>query len=216
MQLIREQINNVSIINEEVAGDKNMYIEGIFLQGGIKNRNGRIYPVEMLDKKVEAYIKEYVVTNRAYGELQHPDSPNINLERASHIIVDLQKDGNDWVGKAKLMDTPLGLIAKNIINSGGQLGVSSRALGSLKEEDGAMVVQDDLVICTAADIVADPSAPSAFVQAVMESASWVLVGDKYVQRDLEEAQERIKKTSASNLQEQFIKEFSSFLAKLTN
>jgi hypothetical protein len=216
MQFIKEQINDVQVLTESVEGvaDKNMYVEGIFLQGGIKNRNGRIYPVDVLDEKTNSYVREYVATNRAFGELGHTNSPNITLERVSHIIVSLVKDGNDWIGKAKILDTPMGVITKNLINGGSQLGVSSRALGSLKEEGGANVVQNDLVICTAADIVADPSAPDAFVQAIMEGKTWMLVDNKYTPQDLEESIQRIEKTSSRNLQEQFIKEFDHFMKRM--
>lgn len=218
MLLIKEHSNDVSILKEDAAnGDKNLYIQGVFLQSGIKNGNGRIYPEAVMDKAVGVYIDKYVNANRAMGELSHPASnPNITLERVSHLIVSLDKDGKNWIGKAKIMEnTQMGAIAKGLINGGVQLGVSSRALGSVKEENGTMVVQDDLVICTAADIVADPSAPDAFVQSMMEGSSWIMVDGKYCERDISESMKRINKTPSRLLKEQFLKEFQYFMQKIS-
>lgn len=176
MKLIKEHTEVVNYLIEEdkETGKKNYNIEGVFLQAEIKNRNGRSYPKEILDKEVKRYMKENVKKNRAYGELGHPDSPTINLDRVSHMIKDLKLEGNDFVGKAKIMDTPYGKIVKSLIDEGASLGVSSRGMGSLKTtKDGTSEVQKDFMLATAADIVADPSAPDAFVRGVMEGKEWM-------------------------------------------
>lgn len=174
MKLFTELFEDVQLITEaSESGGKNYYIEGIFLQSDIKNRNGRIYPEEVMDKEVGRYLSEVVQKNRAYGELGHPSGPSINLDRISHIITELRKDGKNYIGKAKLTETPMGDIARGLLKSGANLGVSSRAMGSLKESNGVMVVQSDLRIATAADIVADPSAPDAFVKGIMENVDWI-------------------------------------------
>lgn len=175
MKLITELTEDVTVVTEaREDGKKNMYIEGIFLQGGIKNRNGRMYPVETLAKEVERYNENYVKSGRALGELGHPDGPQINLDRVSHVITNLRQEGMNWIGKAKLTDTPMGNTAKGLIESGVRLGVSSRGMGSLRlNKEGINEVQGDFHLATAADIVADPSAPDAFVNGIMEGVEWI-------------------------------------------
>lgn len=175
MKLFTELNEDVQLITEtnEKDGKKLQFIEGIFLQAEIKNRNGRIYPMHVMENAVNKYLKEKVNGGNAFGELGHPSGPTINLDRVSHIITELRKDGNNYIGKAKIANTPMGEIARGIMESGGRLGVSSRAMGSLREQNGSMVVQDDLKISTAADIVADPSAPDAFVNGLMENVDWI-------------------------------------------
>lgn len=216
MRLIREQVTETKFIVEEKLGKgKQYFIEGIFLQSELKNRNGRMYPESVMDKEAARYIKEYVESNRAYGELGHPDTPTINLDRVSHLIVDLRKEGTNYIGKAKILETPMGQIARGLLDGGASLGVSSRALGSLKEnKDGVQIVQDDFMLSTAADIVADPSAPDAFVRGIMEGKEWVYVDGKYVQRDIEEAKRIIRATPSKKLLEQSLTEFARFLKKL--
>lgn len=216
MKLITEVFEQNKIIVEEKLGKgKQYFIEGIFLQSELKNRNGRVYPEATMDKEVQRYTEEYIKKNRAYGELGHPDTPSINLDRVSHMITSLKKEGTNYVGRAKILDTPMGQIAKGLLDGGANLGVSSRALGSLKtNRDGVQVVQDDFMLSTAADIVADPSAPNAFVQGIMEGREWVFVDGKYVERHIEEAKKMIQKTSSKQLNEMSIKAFQDFLAKI--
>ena len=174
MKLITEEIETAKVLVEEKDGKKSMFIEGVFLQGNLKNRNGRFYPVETLEKEVNRYNEAFVGKGRALGELGHPEGPTVNLDRVSHKIVDLHKEGNNFVGKAKLLETPMGVIAKSLIDEGVQLGVSSRGMGSLKDtSEGYKVVGEDFMLATAADIVADPSAPDAFVNGIMEGVDWV-------------------------------------------
>jgi hypothetical protein len=215
MRLIKEHTESVSYLVEEKLGKgKEYFIEGVFLQSNLKNRNGRVYPVEILDKEVKRYNDEYVSKNRAFGELGHPDSPTINLDRVSHMIKSLRREGDNFIGRAKIMDTPYGKIVKSLIDEGATLGVSSRGMGSLQQKGGVSLVQNDFTLATAADIVADPSAPNAFVEGVMESKEWVMVDGKFVEKDLIEAQRIIRATSSRNLEEQKLKLFNSFLAKL--
>ena len=177
MKLIREEIETVDFIVEERNGKKNMFIEGIFLQGDLKNRNGRMYPMETLRREVQRYTENHVNSGRALGELGHPDGPTVNLDRVSHKIVSLKENGTNFIGKAKILSTPMGKIAESLINEGVKLGVSSRGIGSLKQtREGVNVVGDDFMLSTAADIVADPSAPDAFVEGIMEGKSWVWDG----------------------------------------
>ena len=177
MKLIREEIETVDFIVEERNGKKNLYIEGVFLQGNIKNRNGRMYPMETLRREVARYNENHVVAGRALGELGHPDGPTVNLDRVSHKIVSLKESGSNFIGKAKIMNTPMGNIAKSLIDEGVKLGVSSRGIGSLKmTREGVNIVGDDFMLATAADIVADPSAPDAFVEGIMEGKDWVWDG----------------------------------------
>ena len=177
MKLIREEIETVDFIVEERNGKKNMFIEGIFLQGNLKNRNGRMYPMETLRREVQRYTENHVNSGRALGELGHPDGPTVNLDRVSHKIVSLKESGTNFIGKAKILSTPMGKIAESLIGEGVKLGVSSRGIGSLKQtREGVNVVGDDFMLSTAADIVADPSAPDAFVEGIMEGKSWVWDG----------------------------------------
>ena len=217
MKLIKEHTEVVNYLIEEdkETGKKNYNIEGVFLQADIKNRNGRLYPTEILDKEVKRYVKENVKKNRAYGELGHPDSPTINLDRVSHMIKDLKLEGNDFVGKAKIMDTPYGKIVKSLIDEGASLGVSSRGMGSLKTtKDGTSEVQKDFMLATAADIVADPSAPDAFVRGVMEGKEWMFVDGKFVEQDIEAIKSSITGATRSQLEEAKLFAFAKFLNKI--
>lgn len=215
MRLIKEITEDIQYIAEEKDGKKNLYIEGVFLQSNLKNRNGRVYPKEVMAKEVDRYVNENVAKNRALGELGHPDGPTVNLDRVSHMITSLREDGNNWIGKAKILDTPMGKIAANLIEAGAQLGVSSRGLGSIKEKAGISEVQDDFMLATAADIVADPSAPDAFVEGIMESREWVMVDGVWQGREIEQAQEVIKTASKGELEEAKMHVFSSFMDKLS-
>lgn len=213
MKLIKEVFEETKFIVEEKLGkEKEYFIEGIFLQSELKNRNGRMYPESVMDKEVNRYIKEYVERNRAYGELGHPDTPSINLHLVSHMITSLRKEGKNYIGKAKILDTPNGNIAKGLLKGGANLGVSSRALGSLKtNNEGVQVVQDDFMLSTAADIVADPSAPDAFVQGIMENHEWIFVDGKFVEKHIEEAKRNIRNASSKNLDEAKVIAFQKFL-----
>jgi hypothetical protein len=217
MKLIKELNEDLQFIIEESSenGKKSLFIEGVFLQANLKNRNGRMYPKEIMAKEVNRYIKEQVSTKRAYGELGHPEGPNINLDRVSHMIVSLREDGNNWIGRAKILDTPMGNIASSLIKEGGGLGVSSRGLGTLKEVNGINEVQDDFMLATAADIVADPSAPDAYIQGIMEGKEWVFVKGVWQDREIEETKNLIKKTSSRNLSEAKVKAFEAFLDKIS-
>lgn len=215
MKLIKEVSESVNLVTEAKDGKKEHFIEGIFLQSELKNRNGRMYPESVMDKEVARYMKEQVEQNRAYGELGHPDTPSINLDRVSHLIVSLRKEGKNYVGKAKILETPMGQIAKGLLEGGANLGVSSRALGSLKSNnEGIQIVQDDFMLSTAADIVADPSAPDAFVRGIMESKEWVFVDGKFVENHIEEVKNIIRKTSSRQLEEAKIHAFQKFLMKI--
>ena len=216
MKLIREVFDQTSYVVEEKLGKgKTYFIEGVFLQSNLQNRNGRMYPESVMDKEVKRYAEEYVSKNRAYGELGHPDTPSINLDRVSHLIVDLRKEGTNYIGKAKILDTPMGQIAKGLLDGGANLGVSSRALGSLKaNNEGVQIVQDDFMLSTAADIVADPSAPDAFVRGIMESKEWVFVDGKFVEKHIDEVKRTIRNTSSRNLEEAKILAFQKFLSKI--
>jgi hypothetical protein len=217
MKLIREFTESVKYLVETPKGEtsKTYFIEGVFLQGEIKNRNGRIYPMDVMKKEVERYTKENIEKNRAYGELGHPDSPTINLDRVSHMIKELKLDGNNYVGKAKIMDTPYGKIVKSLIDEGANLGVSSRGMGSLRaKNDGTQLVQDDFMLATAGDIVADPSAPDAFVRGVMEGKEWVFVDGKFVEKDIEQVRKEIASTNRIALAEAQAIQFAKFLDKI--
>ena len=215
MKLIKEHTEEVKYLVEEKLGKgKEYFIEGVFLQSNLKNRNGRVYPVDILDNEVKRYNEEYVNKNRAFGELGHPDSPTINLDRVSHMIKSLKRDGDNFVGKAKIMDTPYGKIVKSLIDEGATLGVSSRGMGSLDRKGDVAYVGKDFTLATAADIVADPSAPNAFVEGVMESKEWVMVDGRFVEKDLREAQAFIRATSSKNLEEAKLKVFMNFLSKI--
>jgi hypothetical protein len=198
MKLFLDSATDVQYIEEAAAdGSKSLFIEGVFLQGNIKNRNGRIYPENVLDKEVARYIKEAIDQNRAYGELNHPASPTINLDRVSHMIKELRKDGANYIGKAKIMETPMGNIVRNLIKEGANLGVSSRGLGTLKPNNGVMEVQEDFRLATAADIVSDPSAPDAFVQGIMEGVEWIWENGIFKQQTLENTVKEIDDLAAA-------------------
>ena len=217
MKLITELVEDVKLISEaKETGGKDYYIEGVFLQADIKNRNGRVYPIEVLENEVSRYSREVIAKNRAFGELGHPSGPSINLERVSHIITELYRDGKNFIGKAKLSKTPMGEIARGIMESGGQLGVSSRALGSLKEEKGVMVVQKDLKLSTAADIVADPSAPDAFVNGIMEGVDWIYdpVKGTWLEEKLHNTRNNLRKMSISKIEEQRLTIMENYLTSL--
>lgn len=214
MKLITEINEEVQVLTEGSDGAKSYYIEGIFLQGNIKNRNGRVYPVDILDEEVNRYTTNYIDASRAFGELGHPDGPQINLDRVSHMIKSLKKEGDNYVGKAKIMDTPFGKIAKNLIDEGAKLGVSSRGLGTLETRGSANYVQPGFTLATAADIVADPSAPDAFVRGIMESKEWVFESGVWKIRELEQFREELKKTKIRKLEEVALKGFNKFLRNL--
>ena len=218
MKLFTELVEDVQYITEanEKTGKKDMYIEGVFLQAELQNRNGRMYPIEVLENEVKRYVRETVDKGRAYGELGHPSGPSINLDRVSHIITELKRDRTDFLGRARLTDTPMGNIARGLLESGANLGVSSRAMGSLKESNGVMVVQNDLKLSTAADIVADPSAPDAFVKGIMEGVEWLYdpVKNTWHEQKLEETRKSIHKMSKSKLEEQRLTIFEDYLTSL--
>jgi hypothetical protein len=216
MHLIKEINESVNYVVEEKLGKgKDYFIEGIFLQSNLKNKNGRMYSKPVMQKEVNRYTEQYINKNRAYGELGHPDSPSINLDRVSHMIKELREDGDNYIGKAKVMDTPYGKIVKSLIDEGANLGVSSRGLGSLKTgRDGVQLVQDDFMLATAADIVADPSAPDAFVRGIMENRQWVFVDGKFVEKHIEETKHAIRKASSKTLEEEKLKAFRNFLNAL--
>lgn len=216
MKLIRETVENVKYLTEASEnGKKSLYIEGTFLVGDKINRNNRMYKMDTLRKEVARYNEEYIKTNRALGELGHPDTPTLNLERVSHKIVSLIEDGNTFYGKAKILDTPYGQIVKNFIENDVNIGVSSRALGSvIQTREGYNLVQDDLRLATAADIVADPSAPGAFVQGIMENKEWMMVDGKFVEADFDHTKRMIKQASSLQLEEVALKLFENYLRKL--
>ncbi len=215
MRLIKELTEEIQYIQEEKDGKKTLYIEGVFLQSNLKNRNGRVYPKEVMQKEVARYTAEQIDKKRALGELGHPEGPTLNLDRVSHMITSLKESGDNYIGRAKVLDTPMGKIASNLIEAGAQLGVSSRGLGSIKEKDGINEVQDDFVLATAADIVADPSAPDAYVEGIMESREWVMVDGVWQAREVEQAQAYIKATPRHELEEAKLNVFNSFLNKLS-
>ena len=215
MRLIREEINDAQYIVEETGeGKKNYSIKGIFLQGEIKNRNGRIYPTNVLHKEVTRYNKEFINKNRAFGELGHPEGPTVNLERVSHMIKKLYPEGKNFIGEAKIMDTPYGKIVKNLIDEGARLGVSSRGMGSLVQRNGQSMVGEDFYLATAADIVADPSAPDAFVEGIMETKEWVWNNGILVEQDVEAWKQELIKTKRIELAEKKASIFKDFLSKL--
>tara|TARA_Y100000004_G_scaffold155060_1_gene179498 strand:+ start:2542 stop:3189 length:648 start_codon:yes stop_codon:yes gene_type:complete len=215
MKLICEVVEDVKYLEEEKNGKKGLYIEGVFMQGDIKNRNGRLYPRQVLSNEVNRYNREYIKKNRAYGELGHPQGPTINLERVSHMITSLEQQGSDFIGKAKIMtNTPYGKIVESLIGEGAQLGVSSRGMGSLKDKGGTQEVQKDFYLATAADIVADPSAPNAFVNGIMESKEWVWDNGIIREADIADMKEDVKMASKSELENVKLKVFENFLSKL--
>jgi len=216
MKLITEEISNVKIITEGKGSKKTLHIEGVFLQGGIKNRNGRVYPIDILGKEVNRYCENFVGKGRALGELGHPDGPTVNLDRVSHKITSLVREGNNFVGKAKLLSTPMGKIASSLIGEGVTLGVSSRGVGSLKEDHtGTKVVGEDFQLATAADIVADPSAPDAFVNGIMEGKEWVWEGGSLREQLAENTAKRINTlVDQRRLEEHKLSLFNDFLNNL--
>ena len=214
MKLITESIEDIKILTEDKDGKKHLYIEGVFLQSEIKNRNGRVYPFGVLEKEVNRYNEEYVKPGRALGELGHPDGPTVNLDRVSHKITSLRAEGNNFIGKARILDTPMGTIAKNLLGEGVKLGVSSRGMGSLKEENGVKYVGEDFMLATAADIVADPSAPDAFVNGIMEGKEWVWEGGILRERQIQELKTSIDRASKVELEEKMLSAFDQFLSNL--
>ena len=214
MKLISEEITSAEMLVEETNGKKDYKIRGVFLQSNIKNRNGRIYPKEILVKEVTRYNKEFVNKKRAFGELGHPDGPTVNLERVSHMITKLYPDGDNFIGEAKVMNTPYGKIVKGLIDEGAQLGVSSRGMGSLINRGGKNYVRDDFYLATAADIVADPSAPDAFVEGIMEGKEWVWENGALIEKDIEAWRMEIYKAKKFELDDKKLKVFESFLKKL--
>jgi hypothetical protein len=214
MKLIKEIHETVNYLVEDANGNKSLHIEGPFLVAEKKNRNGRLYEAATLRKEVDRYTEEYINKHRAFGELGHPETPSINLDRVSHMITSLREDGNVWIGKAKILDTPMGLIARSLIEGGAQLGVSSRGMGSLKNVNGVNVVQPDFYLATAADIVADPSAPGAFVQGIMEGKEWMLVNGVWTEQDHSQAIQQIRKASRREIEEVSLHIFENFMKKL--
>ena len=215
MKLICElqEAVNYELLEEENK-PKQYFIEGIFMQSERKNKNGRIYPLEVLEKEVDRYVSEYVEPKRAFGELGHPDGPTVNLDRASHMIQSLKKEGKNFVGRAKILDTPNGKIVKRLIDEGARLGVSSRGMGTLKPEKKAQVVQNDFYLATAADIVADPSAPNAFVEGIMEGVEWIWDNGLLKAQDVERARNNIQNAPSKRLEEVKLNEFKNLLSKL--
>ena len=214
MKLISEEVLDAQYIIEENNGKKEYKIRGIFLQSDIKNRNGRIYPVDVLSKEVGRYNKEFVEKKRAFGELGHPDGPTVNLERVSHMITSLKSEGRNFIGEAKIMDTPYGKIVKNLIDEGAQLGVSSRGMGSMKQVNGKNVINNDFYLATAADIVADPSAPDAFVEGIMEGKEWVWDNGVLKSMEIEKYKQVIESTQRRELAEVKARVFKDFLSKV--
>ena len=215
VRLFSEAVDEVEYITEaKEGGGKNYKIKGIFLQADIKNRNGRVYPMEILEKEVARYNKKFINENRAYGELGHPEGPTVNLERVSHMVTELYPDGKNFIGEAKIMETPMGKIVKSLMDEGGKLGVSSRGMGSLDQKNGANYVRDDFYLATAADIVADPSAPNAFVEGIMEGKEWVWNNGALVEAELVELRQKfdVKKRQRDTKIEAL--EFAKFLKKL--
>ena len=216
MKLIREEIESVNIITESKGGKKSLFIEGIFLQGNIKNRNGRMYPLDTLRKEVERYNESNIVSGRALGELGHPDGPTVNLDRVSHKIVSLRESGSNFIGKAKILNTPMGKIASNLIEEGVKLGVSSRGIGLLKPtKEGFNVVGEDFMLATAADIVADPSAPDAFVEGIMEGKEWIWEGNTFREQIANQTKNKIESLATQKrLEEHKLSLFNEFINSL--
>lgn len=214
MKLIVETIQDVKVLTEEKNGVKSLYITGPFLVGEQKNRNGRVYSKSILEREVKRYNEEYISKNRAFGELGHPDSPSINLDRVSHLIVNMRQEGAQFIGKAKILETPMGKIAKSLLEGGACLGVSSRGMGSLKEVNGVNMVQDDYYLATAADIVADPSAPGAFVQGIMEGKEWVWDNGVVKEVSIVEMYDEIRKAKSRQIEDISLRIFENFLSKL--
>ena len=214
MKLIAEAIENVEYITEEKDGNKSYKIRGVFMQGDIKNRNGRVYPMEVLTNEVKNYNRKFVNENRAYGELGHPEGPTVNLERVSHLVTELYPDGKNIMGEARILDTPMGKIVKTLMDEGTKLGVSSRGMGSLDERDGAKYVRNDFYLAAAADIVADPSAPSAFVQGIMEGKEWVWNHGSLIEAHVAEVKRNFDVKKRRRQANEAALAFAKFLKKL--
>ena len=214
MKLITEQIENVNVITEGKGDSKKLYIEGVFLQSELKNRNGRMYPFSVLEKEVNRYNEEYIKSSRALGELGHPDGPTVNLDRVSHRITSLTAEGNNFIGKAQILDTPMGKIAKSLLEDGVKLGVSSRGMGSIDRREDCNVVMDDFMLATAADIVADPSAPDAFVNGIMEGKEWAWDNGILKETKVAKYQRYMNESTRRNLEERTLTVFNDFLAGL--
>ena len=214
MRLIAEEITNIDFLCEEKDGKKNYFIEGIFLQAELKNRNGRMYPMKTLAREVAKYDENYIRKGRALGELGHPDGPSINLDRVSHKITSLSEEGTNFIGRAKLLDTPMGKIAKNLLDEGVKLGVSSRGMGSIIKKENCNMVADDFMLATAADIVADPSAPDAFVDGIMEGKEWVWDNGILKEAAVAQIKTQIDEATLLNLQERKVSAFAAFLQSL--
>ena len=214
MKLITEEVTNVQIITEGKGSNKRLYIEGVFLQGELKNRNGRMYPITTLSKEVDRYCEAFVNKGRALGELGHPDGPTINLDRVSHRITSLRAEGNNFIGKAQILDTPMGNIAKSLLGEGVQLGVSSRGMGSIDQKEDCNVVRDDFMLTTAADIVADPSAPDAFVNGIMEGKEWIWDNGLLKEREVAKYQMIMSDASRHDMEEKTLSVFEHFLSNL--
>jgi hypothetical protein len=214
MRLITENIEDIQILSEEKDGKKHLYIEGVFLQSEIKNRNGRIYPLSVLEKEVGRYNEEYVKTGRALGELGHPDGPTVNLDRVSHRITSLKAEGKNFMGKAQILATPMGNIARNLLEEGVKLGVSSRGMGSIDRQESASYVMDDFMLATAADIVADPSAPDAFVNGIMEGKEWVWDNGILKEKEIAEMKSEINNASRIALEEKTLQAFERLISAL--
>ena len=215
MKLIREDIQDVQyLVESDGKGGKDHFITGIFMQADKLNRNGRIYPFNILEKEANRYNREYVEKNRAFGELGHPENPQINLDRVSHMITKLYADGKNFIGKAKILDTPNGKIVKSLLDGGASLGVSTRGVGSLRPHNGYQQVQDDYKLATAADVVADPSAPDAFVQGIMEGKEWVFENGKWKEQEYYHAKKLISEASKSEIESVALKIFENYISKL--
>jgi hypothetical protein len=214
MKLISEEISQAEYLVEETNGKKDYKIRGVFLQSELKNRNGRVYPKDILEKEVKRYNAEFINKKRAFGELGHPDGPTVNLERVSHMITKLYPDGQNFIGEAKIMNTPYGKIVKGLIDEGAQLGVSSRGMGSLEQRGGANYVKDDFYLATAADIVADPSAPDAFVEGIMENKEWIWDNGVLVEKNIDAWKREIESAKRNALAETKVKVFQNFLKNL--
>jgi hypothetical protein len=215
MKLITEEIQDIKyLVESDGKGGKNHFITGIFMQAEKVNRNGRVYPMNVLQKEAERYNRDYVTKGRAFGELGHPENPQINLDRVSHMITSLKPEGTNFIGKAKILDTPNGKIVKSLLDGGASLGVSTRGVGSLKAHNGYQLVQDDYKLATAADVVADPSAPDAFVQGIMEGKEWIFENGKWKEQDYYRARKLIKEASKNEIEEVALKIFENYFSKL--
>lgn len=214
MKLISEEIIDIQFIAEEKNGNRSYFIEGVFLQSDIRNRNGRMYPFDTLNREVSKYNENYIQRGRALGELGHPDGPTINLDRVSHKIISLTSEGKNFIGKAKILETPMGKIAKNLLDEGVKLGVSSRGLGSIERRGDTNVVKDDFMLSTAADIVADPSAPDAFVEGIMENREWIWNNGCWKESSLEGAKHYLDESASNQLLDRKLKVFEAFLRNI--